>query len=267
MTGSIRPLKKFGQNFLTNQNIAEKIVNTIEPGSDDIIIEIGPGKGVLTKILASKNVGRIIAVEVDERLLDNLFDITSANTNLQILHDDILNTQFEQLDIPGSDIKILGNIPYNLTSGILFKLYDNYRMISKAVLMIQKEVADRLISKPGSKDYGILSVLTALHGRVKKEFEVKRTNFYPAPNVDSAVISIDFYSALDGLVDYDIFVYIVKGCFQTRRKMLQNSLKRIFNKDLTGSIQKIDLKKRPEDLSVQEFVALSNEITDLNKAK
>jgi 16S rRNA (adenine1518-N6/adenine1519-N6)-dimethyltransferase len=133
--------------------------------------------------------------------------------------------------------------------------------------MIQKEVASRIVANPGNKEYGILSVLTNLHGKVKREFEVKKANFYPVPKVDSAVISIDFYSRLDGLKQYDVFLQLIKGCFQTRRKMLQNSIKRIFGDEITRSVNSTNLRKRPEELSVQEFIFLSNEIFDLKKAE
>jgi 16S rRNA (adenine1518-N6/adenine1519-N6)-dimethyltransferase len=267
MSASVRPLKKFGQNFLTNQHIAEKIVDSLKIKTDDLIVEIGPGKGVLTKILSGKDLNQVIAIEVDSRLINDLNLLNDENSKIKIIQKDFMEIDLEEFIIPGTNLKIIGNIPYHLTSSILFKLFENFQSISRVVLMIQKEVANRIVSNPRNKEYGILSVLTGLHGMVKKEFEVKRTDFYPIPKVDSAVVSIDFYSALDGLYEYDLFLYLVKGCFQTRRKMLQNSLKRIFGEDITKSIGTTDLQKRPEELSVQEFISLSNEIFDLKKAK
>ena len=267
MSAPIRPLKKFGQNFLTNQFIAEKIVDALDIKKNDFIVEIGPGKGVLTKILSGKDLNKIVAIEVDSRLISDLKILTAENPNLGIVQNDFMEMNLEKFVAPDTKLKIIGNIPYHLTSSILFKLFENFQIISRAVMMIQREVANRIVSHPGNKEYGILSVLTGLHGKVKKEFEVKKSNFYPIPKVDSAVISIDFYSGLDGLIDYDLFLQIVKGCFQTRRKMLQNSLKRVFGEEITRSISTIDLQKRPEELSVQEFIYLSNEIFDLKKAK
>ena len=267
MSGSVRPLKRFGQNFLTNQHIAEKIVDALEIKTNDSIVEIGPGKGVLTQILSGKDLKQVVAIEVDSRLINDLNILNAENPNVKIIQNDFMEMDLEEFGVPDTKIKIIGNIPYHLTSSILFKLFENFQLISRVVLMIQKEVANRIVSHPGNKEYGILSVLTGLHGRVKKEFEVKKANFYPIPKVDSAVISIDFYSGLDGLYEYDLFLYLVKGCFQTRRKMLQNSLKRVFGEDITRSISTTNLQKRPEELSVQEFISLSNEIFDLKKAK
>ena len=267
MSGRIRPLKKFGQNFLTNQHIAEKIVDTLEIKTNDSIIEIGPGKGVLTKIISGKDLNQLIAIEVDSRLINDLDILNAENPNVKIIQNDFMKIDLKDFVGPDAKIKIIGNIPYHLTSSILFKLFENFQLISRVVLMIQKEVANRIVSDPGNKEYGILSVLTGLHGSVKKEFEVKKANFYPIPKVDSALISIDFYSGLEGLYEYDLFLYLVKGCFQTRRKMLQNSLKRIFGEEITKSINSMDLQKRPEELSVQEFISLSNEIFNLKKAK
>lgn len=267
MSRSVRPLKRFGQNFLTNPNIAEKIVDALEIKKDDSIIEIGPGKGVLTKILSGKDLIQVVAIELDSRLINDLNILNAENPNVKIIQNDFMEMALADFVVQDKKIKIIGNIPYHLTSSILFKLFENFQLISRVVLMIQNEVANRIVSHPGNKEYGILSVLTGLHGQVKKEFGVKKTNFYPIPKVDSAVISINFHSGLDGLHDYDLFLKLVKGCFQTRRKMLQNSLKRVFGEDITRSLSATNLQKRPEELSVKEFISLSNEIFDLRKAK
>jgi 16S rRNA (adenine1518-N6/adenine1519-N6)-dimethyltransferase len=266
MSDQVRPLKKLGQNFLINNSISEKIVEILEPEKKDNIIEIGAGKGALTKILLERDSNQLIAIEVDKRLIKDLNLLKKGNSEFRIIQNDFMDIPLPDLIAPGTKTKVIGNIPYNLTSSILFKLLDNFKLISRVVLMVQKEVANRIVARPGNKEYGILSVLTALHGAVRKEFDVKKENFYPVPKVDSAVISINFFSKLTGLYDYDLFKKIVKGCFQTRRKMLQNSLKRVVGENITGILKTQDLKKRPEELSVLDFISLSNEVYEIEKA-
>ncbi len=265
MSEQIKPLKRFGQNFLLNIGIAEKIVAALEPKENDNIIEIGAGKGVLTKLLLNAGPKQLIAVEIDPRLIDILQDLTCRDTNYKIKQLDFLDLRLDELRILGTKIKVIGNIPYNLTSSILFKLLDNFKEVSKAVLMVQKEVADRIVANPGNKEYGILSVLTAVHGLVRKEFNVKKENFFPRPKVDSAVISIDFFHELNDIKDYELLKTIVQGTFQTRRKMLHNSLKRVVGVKITDIIKCQDLSRRPEELTASNFIALSNEIFDLKK--
>ena len=266
MSDQVRPLKKLGQNFLINNSISEKIVEILEPKKKDNIIEIGAGKGALTKILLARDSNQLIAIEVDKRLIKDLNLLQNENSEFRIIQNDFMDIPLPDLIAPGTQTKVIGNIPYNLTSSILFKLLDNFKLISRVVLMVQKEVANRIVANPGNKEYGILSVLIALHGAVRKEFDVKKENFYPVPKVDSAVISINFFHKLTGLYDYDLFKKIVKGCFQTRRKMLQNSLKRVVGENITGILKTQDLKKRPEELSVLDFISLSNEIYEIERA-
>ena len=266
MSDPVRPLKKFGQNFLINNSISEKIVEILEPNNNDNIIEIGAGKGALTKILLERDANQLIAIEVDKRLINDLNLLKNGNPEFRIIQNDFMDIPLHDLITSGTKSKVIGNIPYNLTSSILFKLLASFKLISRAVLMVLKEVANRIVATPGTKEYGILSVLTALHGTVRKEFDVGRENFYPVPKVDSAVMSINFFHKLTGLYDYDLCKKIVKGCFQTRRKMLQNSLKRVVGENITGVLKTQDLKKRPEELSVLDFISLSNEVYEIKKA-
>lgn len=258
----VRALKRFGQNFLNNPHISQRIVSAIEPETTDTILEIGPGKGALTRLLLEKDIKRLIAVEIDRRLIEELKNLERSFNNFTLINEDFMDISFS--DFSGDlRIKLIGNIPYNLTSGIIFKILDNYQYISRAVLMIQKEVAERIVSGPGSRDYGILSVMTALHGITGKVLNVGRENFSPVPRVDSTVIAIDLFEKPMQVEDYHLFRQVVKACFQTRRKKLSNNLKRHFGSEMTSRISSVDQNKRPEQLSVEEFQSLTNEIYHL----
>ena len=259
MPEKIKPLKKYGQNFLQNHYFAEQIVNALESQNDELLIEIGPGTGVLTELIIKENYTEFIALEIDGRFIANLTE--KCGSKIKIIQQSILDFDFNELDRSfRRKVKIVGNIPYNITSQIIFKLLENRQYISRAVLMVQKEVANRLISKSHTKDYGILSVMVRCHAEVKRLFNVGRKNFFPAPKVDSSVIQFDLIDKPEGIKDFELFRNIVRTTFQTRRKILQNSLKRLFSLDILHSMTSIDLKKRPEELSLQEFKNLSNEI-------
>ena len=259
MFENIRPIRELGQNFLTSPEIAQKIIKEIEPAINDVIIEIGPGRGILTENFQLDNLKNLISIEIDQRLFSNLKKKLGDISNFKIYNMDFLEFSFSELNL-GKRVKVIGNIPYNITSPIIFKLLENFQFISKVVLMVQKEVANRIAAKPETKDYGILSVMTALHGKVEIAFIVNRYNFKPVPRVDSAVIKIDLYNKISGLADYNLFCTIVKVCFNTRRKMLHNSLQKIISKDNILRLRSNMLTERPENLSVDEFKKLANEI-------
>ena len=259
MNEPVRALKRFGQNFLKNRYIAEKIVEAIEPTPQDTILEIGAGKGALTQLLVGKDIRQLIAVEIDSRLIDELKLFEKSGSKFRLINHDFMDLSIQDM-AGGSRLKLIGNIPYNLTSNIIFKVLDNYKYISKAVLMIQKEVADRIVAPPGGRDYGILSVMVGIHGMVEKIMVVNRENFYPVPGVDSAVIAIDLFDKIENIEDYKLFKDLVKASFQTRRKKLQNNLKRFIGADVTALIKSVDLDKRPEQLSVSDFRSLANEV-------
>ncbi len=266
MSIQVRPLKRFGQNFLINEGIAKKIVSLLEIKSSDNIVEIGAGKGSLTKLILETGVKRLTAIEIDYRLLGDLRALDTKDTEFIIIQDDFLEVHLDNFPLENEKIKIIGNIPYNITSAIIFKLLEHFHLISRAVLMVQKEVAERIVAEPGNKEYGILSILTAIHGRVTKELNIKKNNFYPVPKVDSAILTMEFNDKLNDIFDYELFKIIVKGTFQTRRKMLHNSLKRISGEEITGLIKTQDLSKRPEELTVENFISLANEIYEIKKA-
>ena len=258
MAAQIKPLKKFSQNFLRNKYYAEKIVDALNCEANDIIVEIGPGHGVLTELLIKKEFKKLSVIEIDQRLailVKNKFPI-----DLTVIQDSVLNVSFEQLAIDGR-IKIIGNIPYNITSDIIFKIVDNYKYINRAVLMVQKEVASRLVANPKTKDYGILTIFVGYHSSVQRLFDVSRDYFNPVPKVDSSVVCLDFIDFENKNFNYPLFKKIVKAGFKTRRKMLRNSLKKMLISNDINNLSSIDLDKRPEELSIEDFKLLTNEIS------
>ncbi len=258
MSFSRKPLKRFGQNFLTNVYIQKKIVSALEIAPGDTVIEIGPGQGALTEHIVAAGPASFYAVEIDPRWCRALQE--RFGEKVTVLQQDVLEAD---LSTYGEGLKIIGNIPYNITSPILFKLIDAYRRLSRAVLMTQKEVALRLAASPGNKDYGILSVITQTFALTRYLFEVKRGNFFPRPEVDSAVVQLDFYAEVEGLEDERLFRSVVRHCFNYRRKMLRNSLSRIFDKRIVYSLKSVNIDLRPEQLSVQDFKHLTSELCRL----
>ncbi len=259
MATQIKPLKKFGQNFLQNKYYAEKIVDSLNCRESDIILEIGAGKGVLTELLIQKKYKKLSVIEIDQRLAKLLEE--KFSTDLTVIQDSILNVSFEQL-VEDERIKIIGNIPYNITSDIIFKIVDNYKYIERAVLMVQKEVASRLVAETKTKDYGILTIFVGFHSKVQRLFNVNRENFYPVPNVDSSVVCLDFDILQNKTFDYRLFKKIVRTGFTSRRKMLRNSLKKLLILSDIDEISSISLDRRPEELSIEDFKILTNEISN-----
>jgi len=254
-----RPKKRFGQNFLTNKHYAAKIVDSIELKDEDTVIEIGPGRGVLTELISAKNCKKKIAVEIDTELAEHLQE---TFINIEFLQQDILSFSFSKyINQSKEKLKVVGNIPYNITSPILFHLLDNSRYISRAVLMIQKEVAERLIAEKDSKEYGILTVLVNAQAKVEKLFVVNRNNFFPQPKVDSMVIRLQFLKNDSEIENFDLFKQIVKATFNNRRKMLKNTLSKIVDEKTLNELKSISLNLRPENLSVLDFLNLANEIS------
>jgi 16S rRNA (adenine1518-N6/adenine1519-N6)-dimethyltransferase len=252
---SIKPLKKFGQNYLTDKNIIRKIINEISPIKDDNLIEIGPGTGSLTEELLEK-VPQIIAVEIDKRA--NKILLTKF-PNLNLAEEDFLKFDLRNIyEKKRKRLRIIGNIPYNLTSSIMFKLIDNNQIIEDAVLMVQFEVAKRMISKAGTKDYGILAVLVQYFCDVRLCFKISPNVFFPKPKVYSAIIHLFFKS--DVLEDgkKKLFIQIVKASFGKRRKTLKNSLSNSIFEKLNFENCGIDLSLRAEQLSIREFLILTD---------
>ena len=238
--------------------IAEKIVSALNITGNDDIIEIGPGKGILSQCIIRQNPANFSAVEIDTnlaRVLDEKY-----TDQLTVIEKDFLDVNLQNLIPNGKKIKIIGNIPYNITSPILFKLADHHSAVNCAVLMLQKEVAKRITAQSGNKDYGILSVILQSYAHIEYLFDVSHKNFNPVPKVDSAVIKLNFFSDIKGIDNMGLFRKIVRGVFNYRRKMIRNSLIRIFDQSIVTFLNNFDLTKRPEQFSIEDFKELANTI-------
>lgn len=262
----IFPKKHLGQHFLTAMPTIQKIVAALECDKNDLVIEIGPGLGLMTAITAT-HAREVIAIDRDEKLPEVAKAEFGNFQNIKWQHSDILGISVQKiLDCTTCrTVKILGNLPYNISSPILFWMLDQRALISCAVIMVQKEVAMRIVAKPCNKDYGILAVLTQAYANCIKLFDVSAKSFIPPPEVTSSVVRIDFSKGDCGIKNNAQFKTIVKAAFGKRRKMLRNAL--ISAKDpiaddiaLDAALKncKIDGKRRAETLSVEEFIKLSN---------
>lgn len=262
---TIRAKKSLGQNFLVDENVLLKIVRAVDIKPDDAVLEIGPGKGALTTLLAQK-ARQVVAVELDRRLIALLQEKFGQAGNVEIVENDILRTDLHQLLAgrrPGK-WKVAANLPYNISSQVLFKFMDNRDLFSELVLMLQKEVGDRLIAQPCSKEYGILSVFCRLHFDISREVVVKPGSFRPIPKVDSLVLKFRALEAPRVDVGDELFFRsVVKGAFAQRRKTLWNCLKFAFphinENSLEDSLRDcgIDSRRRGETLSLDEFASLA----------
>lgn len=270
----IRPYKGRGQSFLIDTNIIEKIVAATGI-SGGIVLEIGAGIGVMTGIIADR-ADRVVAVEIDRNLIGVLRNELAARDNVEILEQDILrydiNLAYAGItNTSGSFTKmtVIGNIPYNISSQILFRLIDFRNVISSMVLMFQREVADRITAMPGTKDYGLLSVIASLYTVASRVMIVPASCFYPSPKVESAVLRMVVRDkpAVD-LRDDSHFFRLVKAAFSMRRKTLMNNLKNSVllpheqGRDMASVFDeaRIDGQRRAETLSLEEFGHLSNVI-------
>ncbi len=263
----IKPRKKLGQSFLVDQNIIQKIASAAGITKDDIVVEIGAGIGVLTECLAQQS-RKLIAVELDKNLIDVLKEKLAALDNVEIHSGDILNYDFNAVSgIYNSKIKVVGNVPYNISSPLIFRLLSFRSVIDDFILMLQKEVVERLVAVPNNKSYGIPSVLLQMFASVDKIFDVPARCFFPQPKVESAVIRGAFLDKpVMELTDEVFFTQLVKASFAQRRKMLNNNLKtakfmeKLSAADLKSALLTagIDGRRRGETLTIEEFGHLSN---------
>jgi 16S rRNA (adenine1518-N6/adenine1519-N6)-dimethyltransferase len=252
-----KPIKSLGQNFLRDENILRKIVESLKLNDGDIVLEIGPGQGALTKHLVDLPI-TVIGIEVDQRAIDLLHQ--NFGDTMTIYHASVLDANLHTLsEKHQKKLRIVGNIPYYLTSEILFWLFDARMVVTDATIMMQLEVARRLIAPPKNKEYGILSIFTQFYTDCEMLFKVSHNCFYPVPSVDSAVVRLNFKDQLPQ-VDEKLFRSIVRATFGKRRKTLRNGLKSLALDDKILDQVPFDLKKRPEDLSVNEFVFLSESL-------
>jgi 16S rRNA (adenine1518-N6/adenine1519-N6)-dimethyltransferase len=252
------PKEHLGQNFLSDPSILVRIISAADLSPEDTIVEIGPGPGRMTRMLAER-VKRLIAIELDHDLYQKLAGDFIAYRNVEIVHGDVLQFPFETLDV----FKVVANIPYYITTPIIFRLLDAKQNLRSMTLTIQKEVAQRIAASPGSKDYGVLSITTQYHTEPEIRFIIPKEAFRPVPKVDSAVIHMAIRKAPPVSVrDERLLFSIVRTAFSQRRKTLSNSLKSL-NQDIKSilSTAGIDPRRRPETLSIEEFARISDSLT------
>ena len=268
----LAPKKRYGQNFLVNKNVSANIVKLANIGPQDTIIEIGVGLGALTLPLAEQ-CKQVIGLEIDSGIIRLHQEEDSLPDNVTLKHLDILKADLRELSaLTGERIKIIANLPYSISNPLLFKLIDHQDVMEWAVLMLQKEVAQRLTADIGTKDYGILTVRMAACAAVKKLMELGPHHFHPRPKVDSRVVKITFQPQPDrvrALPDYDpqLLETIVRASFQQRRKTLLNALAAadiagMDKKTIGEALEKTGLpgQIRGERLSVEEFIELAGNL-------
>lgn len=244
--------KKWGQNFLVDTNLLRKIVNSLDIQAADRFLEIGPGEGALTELILAR-VDRLAAIEIDPTLVEHLGTVQELR-DCTFIHGDVLLLELDELPF-GTPIRVVGNIPYNITSPILFWLIEQRKFWSDATIMVQKELAERLTAKVGTKAYGRLTVMVGSMLNVKFRFTIPPEVFVPRPKVQSAIIHLTQRpDPLVGDKDFPRLEILVRAAFQKRRKMLSNSLKD-FSVDPDVK-ERIDFTRRPETLTIKEFVEL-----------
>ena len=266
--------KSFGQNFLTDTNILQKIVDTAEIDKNVNVIEIGPGIGALTEFL-TENAAEVMAFEIDERLVPILEDTLRDHDNVKVINEDVLKadlqTRVKEFENPDLPIKVVANLPYYITTPILMHLIESKIPFSEFVVMMQKEVADRISAEPNTKAYGSLSIAVQYYMTAKVAFVVPRTVFVPAPNVDSAILKMTRRKQpLVEVKDEDFFFRVSKASFVHRRKTLWNNLTSHFGKSeevknkLEQALENAAIKPsiRGEALSISDFARLSDALRE-----
>ncbi len=248
---------RLGQNFLLDPSIAKRIVEASGVNRDDTIIEIGPGHGIMTRFIAEK-ANELIAIELDNNLFDKLKKDLIAYSNVTLINMDVMEYDFAR----HGPFKVIANIPYYITTPIIFKLIEEENKMRSMTLTIQKEVAERIAAPPGNKQYGVLSLMVQYYGKTDILFTIPAGAFKPKPKVDSAVIKIERYAKPPvNVTSEDTFRRIIKTSFANRRKMLSNTLKAV-HPDIKTILEGIyiDPSRRPETLSMDEFAILANKI-------
>lgn len=264
--------KKYGQNFLIDINILNKIISAADINLNDTVLEIGPGIGSLTQILAEHS-KKVIAVELDEKLIPILQETLNDYTNIELINNDILKLDIKELIYKNNidSLKIVANLPYYITTPIIMKLLEQRLPIQSITIMVQKEVAQRIQATPSTKEYGALSLAVSYYCNPQIAFIVPANCFMPKPNVDSAVLYLDIHKEppID-VADEKLMFNIIKMGFQHRRKTLANCLNNLISKDeIMTLLTKANLDKniRAEALSLEQFGMLSNILMDMEIRK
>ena len=272
-----RPKKQLGQNFLVNPEPLKIILEAGALTAHDTVIEIGAGLGCLTDAVVG-HVERVIAVEVDELLFNALAAQFSTDSRVQLLNADILKVEFDSLLVDGTGtvpttFKVIANLPYSITTPILWKLLAHHKQIHSCVLMMQKEVAERIAASPGGKDYGALTIGVTYYAEATLIATLPPENFYPAPKVDSALLKLTMREKPKVAVeDEELFFKVVRTAFRTRRKMLKNALVRggfVSGEVLAAKFEELGIapQRRAETLDITEFAALANSLSQSISAR
>lgn len=277
MTVLIKAKKSLGQNFLTDHRIARQIIDSVSPRAEDVIIEIGPGTGALTAMLARRS-GHLVAIEIDASLVEELRRTVSAR-NLSIVNADVLKLDWQRtiedarssiVDVASMRVRVVANLPYYISTAIIERLLSPGRGLFDMTLMLQREVADRIVSEPGNKAYGYLSVMVQYYSLASKLFDVPPSAFTPSPKVWSAVIRLVVRErpAVE-VADEAKFFALVRAAFAQRRKTIRNNLKAAATAlDFRGPVESaleaasIDPRRRAETLSLVEFAELCKQLNE-----
>ncbi len=260
--------KKFGQNFLIDSGVLDGIVEAAGVTDKDCVLEIGPGIGSLTQYLAEA-AGRVVAVEIDKTLIPVLADTLSEYNNVTVINEDVLKVDIAQIVAEyneGRPIKVVANLPYYITTPIIMKLFESKAPIESITVMVQKEVADRMVMGPGNKDYGSLSLAVGYYARAEAVMDVPPSSFIPQPGVGSAVVKLNRYPEPAVKVKDEAYMFeIIRTSFNQRRKTLSNSLSnnpalKVSRQQVTDALGEmgIDEKVRGEVLSLEQFAELSD---------
>lgn len=262
--------KKFGQNFLIDKNILEKIVDAAQIEETDCVLEIGPGIGTMTQYLANR-AGSVIAVEIDKNLIPILQDTLSSYNNVRVLNEDILKVDINRIveeENAGKPIKIVANLPYYITTPIIMQLFESHIALKSITVMVQKEVADRMQASPGSKDYGALSLAVQYYSEPEIITKVPASCFMPRPNVDSTVICLTSYENPRLEAEEEAYLFaVIRASFNQRRKTLVNGLSNVSDLGVSKDDVKMVLGQmglpetvRGETFELERFIELSKRL-------
>ncbi len=253
--------KHLGQNFLNDEIVIQQIIESINPSNNDVFVEIGPGMGAITLPIA-KTKAKLHGIELDQDLYSYLSKDTEIYSNINLYHDDALSFKLSKL---GNDLRVIGNLPYNISTPLLFHILRYKECIKDLHFMLQKEVADRLCASPGNKKFGRLSIMFGAYMRIKHLFDIPNTSFKPIPKVTSSFVSIK--PKLDNEIivkNNEDLALIVKKGFSQRRKTIKNALKGLIGENILIK-HEIDPSQRPEEISILKWSQLSNVVTNNEK--
>lgn len=251
------PRKRFGQNFLVDESVVDQIIGAIHPSAENHLVEIGPGLGALTGLLASSG-AKLTLVELDRDLVAKLESDFAENPAVHIISADALKTDFSQIS-SGKKLRIIGNLPYNISSPLLFHLVAHQSVICDMHFMLQKEVVNRITASPGSGDWGRLGIMLQFHFETEKLLDVPPEAFNPPPKVESAVVRLKPRTSPMADIAPKSLETVVRTAFNNRRKTLRNSLGKVIAADALSAID-IDPQARPETLTLEEFIRIAREV-------